>query len=180
MINTPTALALARRLLADWPKANSAQYAQDRKPILAWMREAKPLVGFTSKDRPTSGIVFQLLRDGVALVEQEQRASQPAPQADALPALPPVITIHLPPYARKRAEELAEATTKANRDAARSSYAETVGYLREHEATLRAKAKKQAAWVMDEDVVRLLNLAAHLREAADMIETHVRTDEDNA
>jgi hypothetical protein len=93
--------------------------------------------------------------------------------------LPSVITIHLPPYARKRAAELAEATTKANRDAARASYAETVGYLREHEAEIRAKAKRTAAWVMDDTVLRLLAIAAHLREAADMIETHVRPDEDN-
>jgi hypothetical protein len=178
MINTPNALALARRLLADWPKANSAQYAQDRKPILAWMREAKPLVGFTSKDRPTSGIVFQLLRDGVALAEQEQRASQPSPQADALPALPTEIVITIRPG---RVAEIADATTEANRSASRSSVATTADALRQYEAEVREKVKRHAAFVgVDEEARRLLLVAAHLREAAFLLDTHATPDEDNA
>jgi hypothetical protein len=177
MINTPNALALARRLLADWPKANSAQYAQDRKPILTWMREAKPLVGFASKDRPTSGIVFQLLRDGVALVEQEQRASQPAPQGDTLPPPPEVITVIIRPG---RSAEIATETTDANRSASRSSVAATADALRQYEAEVREKVKRHAAFVgVDEEAQRLLLVAAHLREAAYLIDTHATPDQDN-
>jgi hypothetical protein len=111
-------------------------------------------------------------------MKKKTNANKSAAQSDALPTPPPVIVIHLPPYARKRAAELAEATTAANKRAASSSFAETVGWLREHEATIRAKAQKQAAWIIDEDVIRLLDIAAHLREAADMIETHVAPDDD--
>jgi hypothetical protein len=173
---TPENINAARRLLANWPAVNAARIAKDRKSYVAWQREAKPLAGFDVRERPVGGLVHKILAERVAAFDQEARASQ----SDALPTPPPVITIHLPPYARKRAEELAEATTKANRDAARSSYAETVGFLREHEAEIRAKAKRTAAWEMSDSVVRMLAIAAHLREAADMIETHVRTDEDNA
>lgn len=113
-------------------------------------------------------------------MKKKTNANKSAAQSDALPTPPPVITLHLPPYARKRAAELAEATTAANKRAASSSFAETVGWLREHEAEIRAKAKRNAAWLMDDAVVRLLDVAAHLREAANMIETHVAPDGDNA
>jgi hypothetical protein len=192
---TPENINAARRLLASWPAVNAARIAKDRKPYITWLREAKPIAGFDPRSRPVGGLVIRSLDEQVrrfdrvaahvatakpqAEIPEVGGDAMPSAPAEVLPALPPVITIHLPPYARKRAAELAEATTKANRDAACASYAETVGFLREHEAEIRAKAKRTAAWVMDDTVTRLLNIAAHLREAADMIETHVRPDEDN-
>lgn len=166
----------ARRLLATYDAVNAARIAKDRKPYVKWQREAKPLAGFDVRARPVGGLVHKILAERVAAYDQEARASS---TPTTLPALPATITINLPPFARKRAAELAEATTAANKRAASSTYADTVGWLREHEADLRAKAKKQAAWLMDDAVVRLLDIAAHLREAADMIETHVAPDEDN-
>ena len=177
---TPANINTARRLLTQWPAVNAARIAKDRKPYLAWLREAKPIAGFDSRERPLGGLVHKILAERVAAFDQEQRASSPpSAQSDALPALPKTITIHLPPFARKRAEELAAATLEADRSAGRAPIAMTLAALRQHEADLRDKAKRQAAWVMDDTVVRLLTIAAHVREAIDLIETHAINDEDN-
>lgn len=192
---TPANIHTARRLLTQWPAVNAARIAKDRKPYLSWLREAKPVAGFDPKQRPVGGVVWYSLTEQVKRYDSAaaHRATakqpdlvpdiggdpMPTTQADALPALPETITIHLPPFARKRAEELAAATLEADRSAGRAPIAMTLAALREHEADLRDKAKRQAAWVMDDTVVRLLTIAAHVREAIDLIETHAINDEDN-
>ena len=101
--------------------------------------------------------------------------------ATVLPSPPEevVIRLHPPAYQRKRATEFLAADTAALTRAYRSHFHDTIRTLREHGADLRMKAKKQAAWAIDADVVRLLDLAAHLDQAADLIDLHVTPDEDN-
>jgi hypothetical protein len=173
---TPENINAARRLLSTYAAVNAARIAKDRKPYVAWQREAKPLAGFNVRERPLGGLVHKILAERVALFDQEARASQ----SDALPTPPPVITLHLPPYQRKRATEFLAAQVEATGRAKRAVYAETIRVLRDHARDITLKAKKQAAWVLDEDVVRLLNLAAHVEEAADLIDLHVAPDQGNA
>lgn len=104
-----------------------------------------------------------------------------ANQSNALPTPPAelVIRLHLPAYQRKRAAELDAATKAANKAAARASVDSVADALRQYEVEIRAKAKGQAAWAIDDAVVRLLDIAANLREAADLLDTHATRDEDN-
>jgi hypothetical protein len=192
---TPENINAARRLLSTWSAVNAARIAGDRKTYLAWLREAKPIAGFDPRSRPVGGLVIRNLDEQVRRFDRvaahvataKPQAEipdiggdpMPSAQSDALPTPPPVITLHLPPYARKRATEFLAADTEAHLRAMRSKYTETVRILREHEADLRAKAKRNAAWVLDDAVIRLLDIAAHLDQAADLIETHVAPDEDN-
>lgn len=97
--------------------------------------------------------------------------------ADVLPTLPETITIHIRPG---RLAEIEDATKVADYKAARSPIAITARTLRRYEAELREKVKRHAAFVgVDEEAVRLLDIAAHLREAVSLIDTHATPDQDN-
>lgn len=163
---TPANINTALRLLAQWPDINAARIAKDRKPLRNWMRKAKPLAGFASSHRPTCGIVVYMLK------KYTDKA-----QAEALPPPPEVITVII---RSGRSAEIATATTAANRSASRSSVATTADALRQYEAEVREKVKRHAAFVgVDEEAQRLLLVAAHLREAAYLIDTHATPDQDN-
>ena len=166
----------ARRLLATYDAANAARIAKDRKAYVAWQREAKPLAGFDVRSRPVGGLVHKILAERVAAFDQEERASL---KPDTLPTLPDTITIHLPPGLNRRMGDLAAAHYAAQVRAARGSYQDTIATLRKHEKDLLAKARRQAAWFMDEDVVLMLDIAAALEDAVHLIETHVAPDQDN-
>jgi hypothetical protein len=172
---TPQNINAARRLLASWPAVNAARIAKDRKPYVAWQREAKPLAGFDVRGRPVGGLVHKILSERVALFDQEARASQP----DTLPTLPDSIVIHLPPNQRKRAADFLVAQDEAHKRAGRSPYFETTRVIREHAHDLQIKARERVAFVMDAEVVRLLDIVAQLDQAADLIDLHVAPDEDN-
>jgi hypothetical protein len=112
-------------------------------------------------------------------MKKKTNANQSDAQSDDLPALPETIVLHLPPYQRKRAAEFLAAQEEAHKRAGRSPYFETTRVLREYAHDLQIRARKQAAWVMDADVVRLLDMVAQLEQAADLIDLHVAPDEDN-
>lgn len=181
MITTAN-LPTARRLLASFNDAMQYKRAHNPTPMRDWMREAKPLVGIATAGRPLPSLVFYMIKVEAEKAEDAMSGARAmmASAPTALPALPETITIHLPPFARKRAEELAAATLEADRSAGRAPIAITLAALRHHEADLRDKAKRQAAWVMDDTVIRLLTIAAHVREAIDLIETHAIHDHDDA
>jgi len=170
---TPQNITTARRLLATYEAANAARIAKDRKPYVAWQREAKPLAGFDVRSRPVGGLVHKILAERVAAFDQEERASS---KPDALPTLPDTITVRLPSGSRKRMGDLAAAHYAAQVRVARGSYQDTIATLRKHEAEVLAKAKRHATWIMDEEVVRLLDIAAALEDAVHLIETHVAPD----
>ena len=181
---TPENITTARRLLAQWPDVNAARIAKDRKPLRNWLREAKPLVGFASSHRPTSGIVAHMLQKYTDKVEAAMANVARGPNPTHVPDIggdpmpsPEVITVVIRPG---RTAEIATATTDANRSASRSSVAATADALRQYEAEVREKVKRHAAFVgVDEEAQRLLLVAAHLREAAYLIDTHATPDQDN-
>lgn len=190
---TPANIHTARRLLSQWDVVNAARIAKDRKPLRNWMREAKQLVGFASTHRPTSGIVAYMLQKYTDKVEAAMANvargpnpthvpdiggdPMPTTQADTLPAPPEVITIHIRPG---RSEEIADATTVADYNAARSPIAIVARTLAQYEAEVREKVKRHAAFVgVDDEARRMLNIAAHLHEAAKLLGTHATPDQHN-
>lgn len=180
---TPTNLPTALRLVSTFDDAFHAKRVGIVKPLRDWLREAKPLVGIALADRPTPHLVWHMIKKYAEKVEAAMNATPSAapsavpevggdPMPSTLPTLPAEIFITVPPYRAK----LAEATTLANRKAARSPMKDTVAKLREHEAKIRAKADRLAALVgrplgVDApDVLDLLDLAAHLHQAAEILD----------
>jgi hypothetical protein len=155
-------LATALQLLASFNEAMQYKLAHNPKPMKDWMRKAKPIAGLDLIRRPLPDVVFYIIKERV---EQRQLRDQEA-RASELPALPSEIVIKVPPYRAK----LAEATTLANRKAARSPMNETVAKLRKHEAKIRATAERHAAFTLDAYALDLLDLAAHLHQAAEILD----------
>lgn len=191
---TPDNITTARRLLADWPAANAARIAKDRKPYLAWLREAKPVAGFYPNSRPVGGVVVYSLARQVECFDRRNAHAATAkplveapdfggfdnngePLADTLPPPPSEIIVTIRPG---RMAEIEDATKVADYQAARSPIVITARTLRQYAAELREKAKRHAAFVgVDEEAKRLLLISAHLGEAADMLDTHATPDQDN-
>jgi hypothetical protein len=176
---TPGNLPTAWRLLASFNDAYLCKRAKrSPKPLRDWMREAKPLVGIALADRPTPSIVYHMIKKYADKVEAAMTAtptaSSPAvpdiggdPMPTTLPTLPAEIVITLPPVPAS----FADATIVANRQAGRSPIKDTVATLRTHEATTRAKASRLASLVgVTPDVVELLDLAAHLLQASEILD----------
>lgn len=191
---TPANINTARRLVATWHDVINKRDNGQTSPLMAWLSEAKPLAGFTSRQRPDDHVVAVTLSKLVerydARAAHVATATPPAdipdvggdPMPDALPTPPAelVIRMYLPAYQRKRAEELDAATQDANRSAARSSVASTADALRQYEAEIRDKVKHLIAYAdLDAEGRRLLAVAAHLREAAHLLDTHATPDQDN-
>jgi hypothetical protein len=187
-----------------------APIAKDRKPYLAWLHEAKPVAGFDPRSRPVGGLVVHSLAEQVKRYDARaahKASANPIAEVpdiggddnngkpldeiteaditstlvkildDTLPTPPAVITVHIRPG---RAEEIADASTVADYNAARSPIAVTARTLRQHEAELREKAKRHAAFVgVDDEARRMLNIAAHLHEAAKLLDPNATPDEIN-
>lgn len=174
---TPGNLPTAWRLLSTFDDAFHAKRVGIRKPLRDWMREAKPLVGIALADRPTPHLVWHMIKKYAEKVEAAMNATPSAapsavpevggdPMPSTLPTLPAEIIITVPPYRAK----LAEATILADRKAARSPMKDTVAKLREHEAKIRATADRHAAFTLDTYALDLLDLAAHLHQAAEILD----------
>lgn len=63
----------AQELIAAWSAVNSSRILGNRKPLAAWMKQAKPLAGFESRQKPVSGLVFFIL---LKRVEAEAAAAK--------------------------------------------------------------------------------------------------------
>lgn len=170
---TPGNLSTAHRLLATFNDAYHCKRVGIPKPLRDWMREAKPLAGIDSSARPTPSLVFHMIRkeaeqveaDMIAKLEDDAKVAKE--NRDVLPTVPAESIIPLPPVPAS----FADATIVANRQAARSPIKDTVATLRAHEATTRAKASRLASLVgVTPDVVELLDLAAHLLQASEILD----------
>ena len=170
---TPGNLPTAHRLLATFNDAYHCKRVGIPKPLRDWMREAKPLAGIDSSARPTPSLVFHMIRkeaeqveaDMIAKLKDDAKVAEE--NRDVLPTLPAEIIITLPPVPAS----FADATIVANRKAGRSPMNETVSKLRKEEEKIRAKASRLASLVgVTPDVVELLDLAAHLLQAAEIID----------
>lgn len=160
---TDHVLTNALRLLATFNEAIEYKRAHNPQPLREWMREAKPIAGLDLTSRPLPSLVFYMVKERVEkkqMHDQEARASQlPAPPAEIIITLPPVPAAFV------------DATILANRKAGRSPMNETVARLRKEEAKIRAKATRIASLVgMTEEVLELLDISAHLLQAADIID----------
>jgi len=195
---TPDNINTARRLVATWHDVINKRDNGQTGPLMSWLTEAKALTGFTPRQRPDDHVVAVTLSK---LVERyDARAAHiatakplahvpdiggdpmPSAQSDALPTPPAelVIRMYIPLYQRKRAEVMDAATQDANRSASRSSVAATADSLRQYEAEIRDKVKHLVRYAdLDAEGRRLLAVAAHLREAAHLIDTHATPDQDN-
>ena len=200
---TDANLPTARRLLASFNDAMQYKLAHHPKPMRDWLREAKPLAGLDLSSRPLPSLVYYMIKvdtekaeaamSGARSMMASAPDTRPAPVAeiteaditstlvkildDTLPTPPDVITVHI---RAGRANEIAAATSDANKTAWKDTLPALVAALREHEASVRDKVMRHAAFVgVDDEAVRLLVLAARLDQAADLIETHAIHDEDN-
>jgi hypothetical protein len=160
---TDHVLTKAIKLLATFNEAYAYKRAHNPQPLRDWMREAKPIAGLDLTSRPLPTLVYYMVKERVEkrqMHDQEARASElPPPPAEIVITLPPVPAAFV------------DATILANRKAGRSPMNETVTMLRQEEAKLRAKATRIASLVgMTEEVLELLDIAAHLLQAAEIMD----------
>jgi len=191
---TPKNINNARRLVASFPDAWDKRNNGQAGPLMAWLSEAKPLVSYSTRQRPNPLNVAVALgklvkrydaaaahvatANPLAHVPDIGGDPMPSAPADVLPPPPAVITVHIRPG---RSVEIADATTVADYNAARSPIAVTARTLAQYEAELREKAKRHAAFVgVDDEARRMLNIAAHLHEAAKLLDPNATPDQDNA
>ena len=168
MITTAN-LPTARRLLASFNDAMQYKRAHNPKPMRDWLREAKPLAGLELASRPAPFIVFHMIKGDTEKAEAAMSGarSMMASAPDTLPAPPAEIVITLPPVPAAHAD----ATIAADRKAARSPIKDTVARLWQHEEKIRAKARRLSSLVgVTPEVADLLDLAAHLHEAAEILD----------